>query len=476
MGDDSGRGKGEGKKWYRKVPHVFVLLMFMIVLCTILTYIIPAGEFERTQVEGTAQKIVVADSYHRVEQSPVSVLGMFKAIPQGFAASAGIIAMILFSAGAFRVMTESGAIENVLGTVLYKIGKKRGSGTIVIWAVTFLFSIMGIFIGPEVHVPFTVITVAVALGMGFDAITGVAMVLGGAIGFATAPINASTIGTCDAISGLPLFSGMGLRTVFWFCSTAAVCIVTSAYAKKIKMSPEKSLVYGMDVGELKFTKDFSECKVTKRHVAVLLCLVAIFAITIIGCTQFGWYIDEMTAVFIAGGIAAGILAGFHSDKIIECFLKGASDMVFGVMCIGIARAIQIVLENGRIADTIIQGVTAPLIGMPTVVAALFMTLVHGAVNFLIPSGSGQAAATMPIMFPIGDLLGMTKQTSILAFQIGDGVTNIMYPTVGFLMAVCALAHVPFEKWFKFALRLVAAIYLVGWLFLVIAVVMKWGPF
>ena len=165
MGDDSGKGRGAGKKWYRKVPHVFVLLMFMIVLCTILTYVIPAGEFERMQVEGTSQKIVVAGSYHRVEQSPVSVLGMFKAIPQGFAASAGIIAMILFSAGAFRVMTESGAIENVLGTVLHKIRKKKSSGTIVIWAVTFLFSIMGIFIGPEVHVPFNVITVAVAMGM-----------------------------------------------------------------------------------------------------------------------------------------------------------------------------------------------------------------------------------------------------------------------------------------------------------------------
>ncbi|MDE7286577.1 MAG: hypothetical protein K2N55_07035, partial [Lachnospiraceae bacterium] len=203
MGDGSGREKEEGKKWYRKVPHVFVLLMVMIVLCTILTYVVPAGEFDRTQVDGTTQKIVVAGSYHKVEQSPVRILGMFKAIPQGFAASAGIIAMILFSAGAFRVMTESGAIENVLGTVLHKIRKKKSSGTIVIWTVTFLFSIMGIFIGPEVHVPFTVITVAVALGMGFDAVTGAAMVLGGAIGFATAPINASTIGTCDAISGLP---------------------------------------------------------------------------------------------------------------------------------------------------------------------------------------------------------------------------------------------------------------------------------
>lgn len=474
MGKISGRTVREGKKWYARVPHVFVLLLFIIVVCTILTYIVPAGKFDRVEVEGTSQQIVVAGSYHKVEQSPVSFMGMFKAIPQGFVASASIIAMILFSAGAFQVMTESGAIENVLGAALYKAGK--GKDIVVIWVVTFLFSIMGIFIGPEVHVPFTVITVAVALGLGLDAIVGVAMVLGGSIGFATAPINAATIGTCDAISGLPLFSGMVFRTFFWFASTTVTCIVISLYAKKIKAHPEKSLVYGMDTKGLGFQKDFKECRVTKRNVGVLLCLVAIFAVTIVGCIRFGWYLDEMTAVFIIGGIAAGIVTGFSSAKIIDCFVKGASNMVFGAMCVGIARGIQIVLENGNIADTIIQAVASPLTKLPVATGAVFMTLVHGLINFLIPSGSGQAAATMPIMFPIGDLLGMTKQTSILVFQIGDGVTNILYPTVGSLMAVCAVAHVPFEKWFKFALRLVGAVYLVGWVFVVIAVKIAWGPF
>lgn len=471
------KNKSSGhKKWYQKVPHVFVLLILIIFVCTLLTYIIPAGEFNRVAIKGSTQKIVEGGSYHKVAQAPVSFLEMFKAIPQGFAASASIIAMILFSAGAFQVMTESGAIENVLGKLLYRIGRKKGSGIIVIWVVTFLFSLMGIFIGPEVHVPFTIITVAVALGMGYDAITGMAMVLGGAVGFATAPINASTIGTCDAISGLPLFSGIGLRTAFWFVSTIVACTVISLYAGKVKAKPQTSFVYGMDTKGLGFQKEFGECKVTKRHIGVFVCLAGIFTATIIGCTQFGWYLDEMTAIFIIGGIVAGIIAGFGADKITECFIKGASNMIFGVMCIGIARGIQIVLENGKIADTIIQAVASPLHGMPTIVGALTMTLVHGAINFLIPSGSGQAAATMPIMFPIGDLLGMTKQTSILAFQIGDGITNILYPTVGSLMAICALARVPFEKWFKFAIRMVAAIYLVGWVFVIIAVKINWGPF
>lgn len=464
------------KKWYRKVPHVFVLLFIIILASTICTYIIPAGEFDRVMSSDANRMIVVEGSYHRVEQSPVGLLDMFKAIPLGFAASSSIIAMILFSAGAFQVMNASGAIENVLGVFLHKVGSRKGGDKIVIWAVTFFFSVLGIFIGPEVHVPFTVITVAIALGLGFDAITGVAMVLGGAIGFATAPINASTIGTCDAISGLPLFSGMGLRTIFWFCSTTLACIIISHYASTIRKDPTKSLVYGLPQENAGFAKDMSEYKVTKRHILVLLCLAGIFAVTIVGCTQFGWYIDEMTAVFIIGGIVAGIVAGFNADKITECFIKGAENMVFGALCVGIARAIQVVLESGLIADTIINAAVTPLEGLPTILGAILMTVVHGLINFIIPSGSGQAAATMPIMFPIGDLIGMTRQTSILAFQIGDGVTNIMYPTVGSVMAVCALAHVPFEKWFKFSLRLVGGIYLVGWVFVSIAVLINWGPF
>lgn len=464
------------KKWYQKVPPVFVLLLIMIFICAILTYIVPAGEFDREMLEDGSRAVVVAGSYHPVEQSPVSLLDVFKALPQGFAASASIIAMILFSAGAFQVMTESGTIENVLGVLLNKVGTGKNSGTIVIWVVTFIFSIIGIFIGPEVHVPFTVVTVAVALGMGYDLITGMAMLIGGCIGFATAPINASTIGTCDAISGLPLFSGMGLRTAFWFCSTVTACIIISHYANKVKAHPEKSFTYGIDTTGLGFTKAFSDCKITKRHVGVLLCLAGIFAFTIVGCTQWGWYLDEMTAVFIIGGIIAGFVAGFNVEKITDCFMKGASNLVFGAMCVGVARGIQVVLENGKIADTIINAVSAPLAGLPTVVGAILMTIAHGIINFLIPSGSGQAAATMPIMFPIGDLIGMTKQTSILAFQIGDGVTNIIYPTLGSLMAVCALARVPFEKWFKFAIRLVAGVYVVGWIFLAIAVAINWGPF
>lgn len=472
----SHEGEKDAKKWYKKVPHVFTLLIIIIFFCTLLTYIIPAGEFNRVSVEGTSREIVVAGSYHNVESSPISLLDMFKAIPEGFAASSSIIAMILFSSGAFAVMSESGAIENILSIFLKRSRKKKQSGIIVIWTSTFLFSILGIFIGPEVHVPFTVITVAIALGLGYDAIVGIGILLGGAVGFSTAPINAAVIGTCDAISGLPLFSGMGLRTVFWFCSTVATCIVITLYANKIKKNPKKSYVYGLDTTGLELLKEDDKVKVSKRQYGVLLCLLGIFITTIIGCIQFGWYLEEMTAVFIIGGILAGFIAGFNSEKIAQCFINGATNVVFGALCVGIARGIQIVLENGHIADTIIQAAAEPLTSLPTIIGAIAMTIIQALINFLIPSGSGQAAATMPIMFPIGDLLGITKQTSILIFQIGAGIPDLLYPTVGSLMAVCALAKVPFEKWARFAIKLSAVIFLLGWIFVMIAIAIHWGPF
>ncbi len=464
------------KKWYMRMPHVCILLLIIILLSAALTWIIPAGEFDRQQIEGTSRAVVIAGSYHSVEQSPVGLFDTFKSITKGFQATASIIAMILLSSGAFKVMIKSGMVENLLGRVLHRVGKRGGSGTVVIWIVTFVFSLMGIFIGPEVHVPFTVITVAVSLALGYDLIVGMAMLIGGCIGFATAPINASTIGTCDAICGLPLFSGMPLRTAFWFCATCMSCIIISHYAKKVKEHPEKSYTYGIDTTGLALTKDFSECRMTARNWGVFACLIGIFAFTILGCTKWGWYIDEMTTVFLIGGIIAGVVAGFSGNEIVDCFIEGAKDVVFGAMCVGIANAISIVLTQGHIMDTIINALSAPLMNMPTVVGALLMTVVHGIINFFIPSGSGQAAATMPIMFPIGDLIGMTKQTSILAFQIGDGVTNICIPTMGSLMAVCAMARVPFEKWFKFAIRMVAGVYLVGWVFVCIAVAIQWGPF
>lgn len=463
--------------WYKRFPHIYVILLAIIFLSAILTWIIPAGEFLRTDIPGTTRKVIVPNTYKIIESSGASLFDIFKAIPIGMRMSADIIFLILISSGTFKIIQSTGAIENALGVFLNKVNKIKNGGIITIWVTTFIFSSIGIIVGPEIQIPFTLIGVSIALGLGYDLIVGLAMVMAaGGIGFATAPINMSTIGTAGIIGGLPLFSGAGLRSVYWFVSTCVVAGYISWYAINIKKFPEKSLVKDVNLQDLTLNKKLSEYSISRKDIKVLMTLLGIFIMLIVGPLKFNWYLIEVSATFLIGGIVAGFVGGYNINKTIDIFVKGAGEMMMAAFIVGLGRAIQVILEDGRIMDTIIHILSEPLQRFGPISAGVLMTFVHGVINIFIPSGSGQAAATMPIMFPLGDILGMTRQTSILAFQIGDGITNIIYPTLGSVMAMCAIARVSFEKWVKFALKLVLLLYITGWIFLVIAIKINWGPF
>lgn len=463
------------KKWYQKVPNTYVILLLMIVLGAVLTWIVPAGEFNRIESDGRV--IIEAGTYHAVERNPASFFDIFAAIPAGLQGASQIIIMILISSGAFGVINSTGAIENAIGVLIRKTKNAHISGSMVVFVITCLFSCLGIIIGPEIQIPFTVVAVSIALGLGFDLLTGAAMVIvGGGIGFAMGPINASTIGTSDSICGLPLFSGIGYRTIIWAVMTIASAFMLVAYTKKIRKDPSRSLTKGIDTTGLGLTKTLEEYRLTKSDKRVLLVFLVLFVFLIIGPTKFKWYLNEMSAMFIIAAIAVAIVAKINVDEAISTFLKAAGSMMGAAMMVGLGRAIQVVMQDGRVLDTIIHTISAPLVTCGSYVSAILMTLIHGVVNFIIPSGSGQAAATMPIMFPVGELAGITAQTSILAFQVGDGITNLIYPTLGSLMAMLGIARVPFGKWVKFAVKVVALIYLISWIFLIIAVKIQWGPF
>lgn len=463
------------RKWYEKIPHTYVILFSLIVLAALLTWLIPAGEFERVEADG--RMLIEPGSYHAVEKSPAMPFDVFTAIAKGLQASSNIIFMILLSSGAFRLINATGALERSIGVLLRKINASKIPSSMIVIFITFLFSALGLVVGPEIQIPFTVIGVSIALGLGYDLIVGLGMiVVGGGIGFATGPVCASTVGTADAICGLPLFSGMGLRTANWFFCTLVGAVILAQYANKVKRSPEKSYVAGISTEGLGFSKSFDEYEITKKDKKVLCVLLGLFLCLIIGPTKFGWYLDEMMSVFLIAAIITAIIVHYSVNEAIDIFCKGAGEMFGAAMMVGMGRAIQIIMENGHIMDTVVNTLSAPLTNFNPYVAAILMTLVHGIINFVIPSGSGQAAATMPLMFPIGQMIGITDQTSILAFQIGDGITNLIYPTLGSLMAMCGIARVPFGQWFKFALRVVLGVYLVSWCFLVIAVKINWGPF
>lgn len=465
------------KKWWNKMPHTYVILFLIVVAAAVLTYVLPAGEFTREAVEGVGRPVVVPGSYHEVAKNPTGLFELFTAIPKGMSASSSIIFIIILSTGAFTVINRTGSLENGVGVLLRRVNKSKVPGTAVIWIMTFLFASLGLIVGPEIQIPFTLIGVSIALGLGYDLVVGLAMVMaGGYMGWGAGPINASIIGTAHSVVGLPAFSGFGLRMALWFVTTCVVALFISLYANKVKKDPTKSIVYGVDTQGLGFEKSFDEYKISGKHIRVLFVLLAMFFAIVIGASKYGWYLDEMSAVFIIGGLAAGYLYGLKTQDIIDGFMEGARNTASIALVVGIARAIQIVLENGKIMDTIINVISEPLSALSPSVAAIGISLVTAFVHFFIPSGSGLTVTMMPILSPLGELLNITQQTTVLAMQAGATIPNIILPTVGATIAMCGLARVPFEKWLKFAMKLVAAVFVVSWIFIFIAVSINYGPF
>lgn len=465
------------KKWYQRMPSTYVILFCIVLIAAVLTWVLPAGEFDRVAMEGVSRPAVVPGSYHLVEKNSAGLFDIFKAIPQGFSASANIIAIIMLSTGAFTVINKTGALESGVGALLRRVNRSKIPGTAVIWIVSFLFSALGLIAGPEIQIPFTVIGVSIALGLGYDLIVGLAMVMGaGYLGWGMGPINASIIGTAHSIAGLPTFSGVGFRMGLWFVTTCIVAAFISAYAARIKKDPEKSLVKGISTEGLGLSHDLDTYKVGGRQWAVLLVLVAIFAAIVYGAVELGWYLDEMSAIFLIGGLVAGLVYGLKLQEVIDGFVEGARNTAQLGLIIAIARAIQIVLENGKIMDTIVQALSAPLSNFAPGIAACGVAVITAIIHFFIPSGSALAVTVMPLYSPLADVLGITQQSMVLAMQIGGTLFNVMMPTVGACLAMCGLARVPFEKWVRFVWKLVLIVFVVSLAAILLAVQIGYGPF
>lgn len=458
------------KRWWEKIPHTYVILFLMIVVAAVLTWVLPAGQFEREVVEGLSRPVVIPGSYHTVEQSGVGFWGVFKSIPEGMVGASSIIFLIMISTAAFGIITETGALENGIGVLLNKVDRSNIPKTAVIWFITFLFSAIGIIVGPEIQIPFTLIGVSIALGLGFDLIVGLGMIMGGGYaGWNFSPINASIVGTAHEITGLPIFSGMGFRFLTVFLATALVATVVSIYAKRIEANPERSYVKDVPTDGLGLSKELHEYKIERKHVSVLIILLGIFIAIVYGSSQLGWYLNEMSTVFLIGGLLAGFVYGFTVDEIIDLFIKGVSSAASVALILGIARGIQITLEAGMIMDTIINALSAPLANFGPTVGAIMMSVVTAIVHFFIPSGSGLAVSLMPVLSPLGTIVGVTQQTTVLAFQFGATIPNYIFPTVGATMAMLGIARVPIDKWMKFAIKLTLMMFVLSWILLAVAV-------
>lgn len=467
---------GSKRKSRLKVPHNYVLLITIMIIAAIASYVLPAGEYVRVQDEATGRMVIDPASFQTVEKTPVGLFSLALAIPEGMANGVDIIFLIILVCASFEIVNATGAFNT---GIAYLVKKLAGKESIVIAGVTILFSIIGAFLGwAEGVLVFIPLGVALSRAMGYDALLGMGMVtLGTGAGFAGGVTNIYTVGVAQAIAKLPLFSGLGFRFVAYVAFTTLTVVFLLLYARKLKKDPETSPVYGVKLATLQKI-DLSEMPTfTARHKGVIAVVILGFAITIYGTINLGWFLRQISAMFILVGIAGGFVGGFTPSEMAVHFANGARAIIFGAITTGLARSILVVMEKGHIIDTVIHSLASLVEGLPTITAAMGMYGIQLVMNFFIPSGSGQAVTTMPIMAPLADIVGTTRQVAVLAFQYGDSFTNAFFPTAGTLMAGLAMAGgIPWDRWAKWVWKLMLAWIVAAGIFVTIAHFIKLGPF
>jgi uncharacterized ion transporter superfamily protein YfcC len=461
------------RKW--KIPHTFVIVYSIIILAAIATWIVPGGHFERQTIEegGTTREILVRDSFEYQENIP-QVFALFEAPLKGIIRMADIIGFIFLVGGAFYIFQKTGAIAATIGKIV-KI--MEGHEKWIIAIVMILFSFFGAFFGMcEEAMPFVLIFVPLALALGYDSITGLCFsFLAAGVGFASAFFNPFTVQIAQKFSEIPPVSGWEYRLVIWIFVTLLSIVWVIRYAEKIRKNPKLSLTYDLDQKKrLKLEEEKQDVgEFRLKHASVILILIAGILFLFYGVIELHWYIIELAALFLAMGIVGGILGGLSVNEVAEGFVEGARDIVGAALIVGFAAGIIVILEDGNIIDTILHSMSKLTTESFPLLSAYMMYVVQMFLNFFIPSGTTKAALTMPLFAPLADLSGITRQTAVLAYQFGDGFTNMIIPTSGVTVGTLAMAKVPFEKWFKWLLPLQIVYIIVSMLLLIPAVLFNW---
>lgn len=455
----------------RKFPDALTLIVGIMVIFMILTWLLPAGSFERTEkeVNGLTREVVVPGTYAEVKQSPQSPWDVLIAPLKGFAEAADIIGFVFFVGGAFAIINRTGAINSGLMQVVRFSEKNPAYKKLIIPLVMTLFSLGGATFGmSEETLVFVMITIPLAHAMGYDAVVGLAIpFIGSGVGFAGAFSNPFTIGIAQGLAEIPLFSGYEYRLIVWTIFTIVGITFVMIYANRVEKNPHKSLVYGMDT-EMDFAgvhKD-EDLRYTPVRKVILALLAVAIGMIIVGATRWDWYINEISALFIGLGIVVAVIYRLGISETLNSFYQGCKDVLVAAIIIGFSRGILVIAEDGQIIDTILHGISTAAEGLPNYLSVQIMFVVQTGINFFIPSGSGQAALTMPIMAPLADLLGITRQTAVLAYQFGDGISNIIIPTSGVVMGLLSISKIPYDKWFRFAFPLIIILSVVAMLLLI----------
>lgn len=461
-----------------KAPNAIVIIMLMIVLAGILTHIIPAGQYADMVDPSTGRTVTDPNSFQYVEQNGASFFSVFEAIPNGIISSISVGAIVLVYGASFGIINSTKIFEIALHA---SVDKLRKYALLIIPALSLITSLLGAFLGiSESCLAFIPLFVMVAKAMGYDAIVGYAMcMMGNILGFTAGPMNYWTTGIAQGIAELPLYSGLGLRMCIYAILMVLGVGYTIMYARKIRNDPTRSIMYDVNMVHTEespaVSVDAALPAFTMRKKVVLAVTVLGFLGLIYGLTVLGWWDgSQIGGYLLVVAVVVALVDGRSLNEIADGFVQGAHNVLMGALMVGMARGILIILENGMVVDTILYAASHVFGDMPKVLASICIYIFQFFFNFLVPSGSGQAAVTMPLIAPLSDMLGITRQTAVIAFQLGDGFTNLLWPTA--VMAGLAIADIPYTKWLRFFMPLVAVIFVVSCAIVAFCTITNVGPF
>ncbi len=428
-------------------PHPITLLVGCILIAAALSYVLPAGEYQRQEDPATGRSVVVAGTYGQVERSPVNLFDAMVAIPKGMADAADVIFLVFLIGGAFTVVDKTGALRSGVSWLVRKLGDDT---ILVIPIVSLVFATGGVLENMQEEIIALVpVLLILTRRVGFTPMTAIAMSAGAAfVGSAFSPINPFQVGIAQKLAELPLLSGGAFRMVFLALALGFWIWSTMHYAAKTRTEPEA-------------TEGDADHPVSARDGVVLGLVLVTFGVLIYGLLELGWDFDHMSALFFIMGAVVGIVGGLKIAGTAQAYVTGFREMAYAALLIGFARAIFVVLDQGRNVDTIVNGLFTPVADLPLGLSAMGMVAAHTAIHVPVPSVSGQAVLTMPLLVPLSDLLGMSRQVTVLAYQYGAGLCDLITPTNGALLAILAAGGVRYEEWFKFVLPRYAALLALG---------------
>ncbi|WP_407354372.1 YfcC family protein [Luteimonas sp. R10] len=450
---------------FLRVPHTLVLLFVMMIVALASTWVLPQGEFETVE-DAKGHALVVPGTYQHVEERTVlSPLALFTVVPRALAAAQDIIFFVLIVGGAIAVLRASGLIDAILGWTLKRVGHSPGL-LIVIGMCVFAIGSGTIGVAEE-YIPFAAMLIALCLAMRMDVMTAMGiMICGYGIGYGVAALNPFTVVIAQGVAGLEPTSGWQFRLALFVPFVAIGVHHVWSYARRVQRDPDASLMKGIEVAHVPPTEYPA---LTGRKLVLLLAALATLALMVWGISTRGWYLVELGALFLGLAVFVGLAGGLGVDGTARRFAEGAAELATTALLIGFARSIALLLEDGRVLHTIVDALAAPLTLVGAEIAVVGMLLVQTVLNLFIPSGSGQAFVTMPIMAPLGDLIGVSRQVSVLAYQFGDGFSNMIVPTNIVLMSILGIAGIPYDRWFRFVWPLIVKLTIAAAIALVVAV-------